>query len=47
MITKGRIRMAEPAFVHHANSMVELLQYGKELLINTAWMAMKREEKTP
>lgn len=34
--TNGRSRMAEPTFVHHANSMVELLQYGRELLIRTA-----------
>jgi hypothetical protein len=46
-ITAGRRKTAEPMFVHHANSMVELLQCGSELLMSTACSAMKREDSTP
>lgn len=39
--------MADPTFVHHANSMVELLQKGSECFMSTAWKAMKSDERTP
>lgn len=35
-ITNGRIKMADPTFVHHASSMVELLQKGSECFMSTA-----------
>jgi len=45
--TAGSRKIAEPRFVHQASSIVELPQYGRELLIKTAWMAMNSEERKP
>jgi hypothetical protein len=45
--TTGSSMSAEPTFVHHASWMVELLQYGREVLIRTAWNAMNKDERTP
>lgn len=46
-IIRGRRTIAEATLLHHASSMVELLQYGRELLMRTACTAMKRDERTP
>lgn len=43
----GMSKMAAPALLQYANWIVELLQWGKELLIRTAWKAMNRDDIVP
>ncbi len=45
--TNGKSIAAEPALLHHASCMEELLQYGRDILISTAWNAMKSDDKKP
>lgn len=45
--TTGKSMRAEPTLVHQARCIVDPLQWGRELLIRTAWIAIKSDDRTP